>query len=152
MEERRAALTGLTRKYGQDIATVLAWAEESSARLTELEGDDERIGELTAERDALRSELSVLAQALTDARTAAAALFAQAVTAELASLAMPHARVSFDIRQTESADEADGVEVGGRAVVYGPHGVDEVELLLAPTRAPSPGRSPRARPAVSCRG
>ncbi|MFE4373715.1 DNA repair protein RecN [Streptomyces sp. NPDC056835] len=139
VEERRAALTGLTRKYGQDIATVLAWAEESSARLTELEGDDERIGELTAERDALRSELSALAQALTDARTAAAALFAQAVTAELASLAMPHARVSFDIRQTESADEADGVEVGGRSVVYGPHGVDEVELLLAP----HPGAQPR---------
>ncbi|MFE2495319.1 DNA repair protein RecN [Streptomyces scopuliridis] len=139
VEERRAALTGLTRKYGRDIATVLAWAEESSARLTELEGDDERIGELTAERDALRSELSVLAQALTDARTAAAALFAQAVTAELASLAMPHARVSFDIRQTESADEADGVEVGGRSVVYGPHGVDEVELLLAP----HPGAQPR---------
>ncbi|MFE2748115.1 DNA repair protein RecN [Streptomyces scopuliridis] len=139
VEERRAALTGLTRKYGRDIATVLAWAEESSARLTELEGDDERIGELTAERDALRSELSVLAQALTDARTVAAALFAQAVTAELASLAMPHARVSFDIRQTESADEADGVEVGGRSVVYGPHGVDEVELLLAP----HPGAQPR---------
>ncbi|MFE3144997.1 DNA repair protein RecN [Streptomyces scopuliridis] len=139
VEERRAALTGLTRKYGRDIATVLAWAEESSTRLTELEGDDERIGELTAERDALRSELSVLAQALTDARTAAAALFAQAVTAELASLAMPHARVSFDIRQTESADEADGVEVGGRSVVYGPHGVDEVELLLAP----HPGAQPR---------
>ncbi|MFE7570122.1 DNA repair protein RecN [Streptomyces sp. NPDC057539] len=139
VEERRAALSGLTRKYGRDIATVLAWAEESSARLTELEGDDERIGELTAERDALRSELSALAQELTDARTAAAALFAQAVTAELASLAMPHARVSFDIRQTESADEADGVEVDGRSVVYGPHGVDEVELLLAP----HPGAQPR---------
>ncbi|MCL7379355.1 DNA repair protein RecN [Streptomyces sp. 35G-GA-8] len=139
VEERRAALSGLTRKYGQDIATVLAWAEESSARLTELEGDDERIGELTAERDALRSELSALAQELTDARTAAAALFAGAVTAELASLAMPHARVSFDIRQTESADEADGVEVDGRSVMYGPHGVDEVELLLAP----HPGAQPR---------
>ncbi|MFF7896800.1 DNA repair protein RecN [Streptomyces sp. NPDC007907] len=136
VEERRAALTGLTRKYGEDIAAVLAWAEQSAARLTELEGDDERIGELTAERDALRSELGGLAQALTDARTEAAERFAAAVTAELASLAMPHARVSFDIRQTE---DPDGVEVGGRPVAYGPAGADEVELLLAP----HPGAPPR---------
>ncbi|MET9655335.1 MULTISPECIES: DNA repair protein RecN [unclassified Streptomyces] len=139
VEERRAALTQLTRKYGADVAGVLAWAEESAGRLTELDGDDERIGELTAERDELRTGLSALAQALTDARTEAAARFAEAVTAELASLAMPHARVSFDIRQTETTDEAAGVEVGGRSVLYGPSGADEVELLLAP----HPGAPPR---------
>ncbi|KPI22915.1 DNA repair protein RecN [Actinobacteria bacterium OK074] len=136
VEERRAALTALTRKYGSDVASVLAWAEESAARLTELDGDDERIGELTAERDALRAELGGLAQALTDARTEAAERFAAAVTAELASLAMPHARVSFELRQTE---DPEGVEVGGRTVAYGPSGVDEVELLLAP----HPGAPPR---------
>jgi len=129
VEERRAALTALTRKYGPDVNSVLAWAEQGAARLTELDGDDGRIGELTAERDALRAELGGLAQALTDARTDAAGRFAAAVTAELASLAMPHARVSFDIRQTE---DPQGVEVDGRAVAYGPAGVDEVELLLAP--------------------
>ncbi|MFE3590641.1 DNA repair protein RecN [Streptomyces niveus] len=136
VEERRASLTGLTRKYGQDIDGVLAWAEESAARLTELEGDDDRIGELTAEHTTLLGELSTLAQALTDARTEAAARFAEAVTAELASLAMPHARVSFDVTQTE---DPDGVEVDGRAVAYGPSGADEVELLLAP----HPGAQPR---------
>ncbi|MEU7326889.1 DNA repair protein RecN [Streptomyces griseoviridis] len=139
VEERRAALGALTRKYGDDIASVLAWAEESAARLTELDGDDERIGELTAERDTLRAELSLHAQALTDARTETAERFAAAVTAELASLAMPHARVSFDIRQTETTEEAAGIEVGGRTVAYGPSGADEVELLLAP----HPGAPPR---------
>ncbi|WP_327722450.1 DNA repair protein RecN [Streptomyces sp. NBC_00490] len=136
VEERRAALTALTRKYGEDVAAVLAWAEQGAARLTELDGDDERIDELTAERDALRAELGGLAQALTDARVEAASRFAAAVTAELASLAMPHARVSFDIRQ---AEDPEGVEVGGRAVAYGPSGADEVELLLAP----HPGAPPR---------
>ncbi|WP_448320102.1 DNA repair protein RecN [Streptomyces sp. CO7] len=129
VEERRAALTALTRKYGEDVAAVLAWAEQSAARLTELEGDDDRVGDLTAERDALRAELGTLAQQLTDARTEAAERFAAAVTEELASLAMPHARVSFSVRQTE---DPEGVEVGGRTVSYGPAGVDEVELLLAP--------------------
>jgi DNA repair protein RecN (Recombination protein N) len=136
VEERRAALGSLTRKYGEDVSAVLAWAEHSAARLTELDSDDERIGELTAERDALRTELGGLAQALTDARTEAAERFAAAVTAELASLAMPHARVSFAIRQTE---DPEGVEVGGRTVAYGPAGADEVELLLAP----HPGAPPR---------
>ncbi|MGY0022980.1 DNA repair protein RecN [Streptomyces sp. cg35] len=138
VEERRAALTQLTRKYGEDIASVLAWAESSAARLLELDGDDERIGELTAELASLRGELGSLAQELTNARTEAASRFAAAVTDELASLAMPHARVSFDIRQTET-DAADGVEVDGRTVACGPSGVDEVELLLAP----HPGAPPR---------
>ncbi|WP_327407337.1 DNA repair protein RecN [Streptomyces sp. NBC_01288] len=136
VEERRAALNALTRKYGADITAVLAYAEQGASRLTELDGDDERIDELTDERDALRGELGGLAQALTDARTEAAERFAAAVTAELASLAMPHARVSFEIRQTE---DPEGVEVGGRTVAYGPSGVDEVELLLAP----HPGAPPR---------
>ncbi|MEU3712292.1 DNA repair protein RecN [Streptomyces catenulae] len=139
VEERRAALTHLTRKYGEDIDAVLAWSQESAARLAELDGDDDRITELTEERDALRGELGALAQELTDARTAAAARFAADVTAELAELAMPHARVSVDIRQTEAVEESDGVEVGGRSVVYGPSGADEVELLLAP----HPGAPPR---------
>ncbi|MFF3545255.1 DNA repair protein RecN [Streptomyces platensis] len=139
VEERRAALNHLTRKYGQDIAAVLAWAEESAARLAELDGDDDRIGELTVERDALRTELGELAQTLTDARTESAKRFADAVTAELAELAMPHARVTVEIRQTEVAEDADGIEVGGRMVAYGPAGADEVELLLAP----HPGAPPR---------
>ncbi|MBT2404181.1 MULTISPECIES: DNA repair protein RecN [unclassified Streptomyces] len=145
VEERRAALTQLTRKYGEaaaagtggsTVASVLEWAERGSARLLELDGDDERITELTAERDGLRAELSLLAQALTDARVEAATRFASAVTEELASLAMPHARVTIDIRQ---AEDPDGVEVDGRRVAYGPSGADEVELLLAP----HPGAQPR---------
>ncbi|MWA10184.1 DNA repair protein RecN [Streptomyces sp. BA2] len=139
VEERRAALTQLTRKYGSDIDAVLAWAQEGAARLTELEGDDDRLEELTAERDALRSELAGLAQALTDARQEAASRFAAAVTEELASLAMPHARVTIDITATEVPEGADGVPVDGRLVAYGPAGVDEVELLLAP----HPGAPPR---------
>ncbi|WP_078622435.1 DNA repair protein RecN [Streptomyces sp. NRRL S-244] len=136
VEERRAALTQLTRKYGDSIDSVLEWAERGSVRLLELDGDDERITELTAERDGLRAELSLLAQALTDARVEAATRFASAVTEELASLAMPHARVTIDIRQVE---DPEGVEVDGRPVAYGPSGTDEVELLLAP----HPGAQPR---------
>jgi DNA repair protein RecN (Recombination protein N) len=132
VEERRAVLGHLVRKYGEHIDAVLAWGEDSAARLTELEGDDDRIAELTAERDGLRAELGGLAQHLTDGRREAADRFAAAVTAELAELAMPHARVTVALRQTEPADPAAGIEVDGRPVAYGPTGADEVELQLAP--------------------
>ncbi|MCE4947015.1 MULTISPECIES: DNA repair protein RecN [Streptomyces] len=145
VEERRATLNHLTRKYGEygkDTTAVLAWSEQSAARLAELDGDDDRITELAAERDGLRAELGELAQQLTDARTASAEHFAAAVTTELGELAMPHARVSVAIRQTElpeDADDADGIEVNGRSVAYGPAGADEVEILMAP----HPGAPPR---------
>jgi DNA repair protein RecN (Recombination protein N) len=142
VEERRSVLGHLIRKYGehgQDTDAVLAWAEASAARLGELDGDDDRITALTAERDTLRAELSALAQELSDARAAAADRFAAAVTAELAELAMPHARVTVALRQTEAPEPEHGVDVGGRAVLFGPTGADEVELLLAP----HPGTPPR---------
>ncbi|MFJ5678778.1 DNA repair protein RecN [Streptomyces sp. NPDC093097] len=139
VEERRAALTHLTRKYGEDLTAVLAWSEQSAARLAELDGDDDKITELAAEHDALRAELGELAQQLTDARAASAERFAAAVTTELGELAMPHARVSVALHQTEVPEDADGIEVGGRTVAYGPAGADEVEILLAP----HPGAPPR---------
>jgi DNA repair protein RecN (Recombination protein N) len=138
VEERRAVLGHLVRKYGTDegaaggVDAVLAWGERGAVRLTELDGDDERITELAAERDGLRAELGDLAQALTDARGGAAERFAAAVTTELAELAMPHARIAVAIRQSEAGDPAAGIEVGGRAVLYGPTGADDVELQLAP--------------------
>ncbi|MBY8884647.1 DNA repair protein RecN [Streptomyces sp. PTM05] len=139
VEERRSVLAQLTRKYdesGEGVAAVLAWAEQGAARLADLDGDDERIDALTAERDELRAELASLAGRLTDARTKAAARFADAVTAELAELAMPHARITVEIGQT---DDEDGIGIDGRTVAFGPYGADEVELHLAP----HPGAPPR---------
>jgi DNA repair protein RecN (Recombination protein N) len=126
-QERQAVLNSLTRRYGEDLDAVLAWAKQAEARLAELDGDDETIAQLTLEREQLESSLGTLAAELTTARTKAAAALSQAVTAELKDLAMPHAEVV--------------AAVGSRAD-FGPDGLDEVDLLLAP----NPG-SP-ARPLV----
>ena len=58
VSERRAALTALTRKYGDTIDEVLAWSEQSSRRLLELDNTDERLDELRALRTRLRAELA----------------------------------------------------------------------------------------------
>jgi DNA repair protein RecN (Recombination protein N) len=115
VSERRAALTALTRKYGESIDEVLAWAEQSSTRLLDLDSTDEHIEQLSAEQEVLRAELAEAAGALTAARTEAAGRLSTQVTAELALLAMPDARVEIAVTPTDP----------------GPSGADEISFLLA---------------------
>jgi DNA repair protein RecN (Recombination protein N) len=142
VSERRAALTALTRKYGDTIDEVLAWAERSAARLLDLDHTDERIEELRADRAGLRRDLAVAAAALTAARTDAAARLGEEVTAELALLAMPHARLTIEVRQNEVPEpgpDAHGpLLVDGRWLRYTASGTDEVELMLAANTGAEP--------------
>ena len=78
VSERRAALTALTRKYGDTIDEVLGWAEQSSARLLELDDTDGKIERLREEAASVRADLAAAATELTDARTKAAARLARA--------------------------------------------------------------------------
>jgi DNA repair protein RecN (Recombination protein N) len=144
VSERRAALLGLTRKYGETIDEVLAWAEASSARLLELDGTDDTIAALDARRRELRARLAEVALQLSERRSEAAARLAHEVSEELTLLAMPHARLTVAVTQAEVAAPADGelpadaLLVGERWVRFGRHGVDEVELLLAANTGSEP--------------
>lgn len=143
VSERRAALTALTRKYGDTIDEVLAWAAQSAQRLFELDGTDDRIIELQALQQQLREELAEAAAALSAARTEAAGRLADAVTAELALLAMPHARLTIEVRQHE-LPAPDGITRGAplkvrkRWLRFTASGIDEVELLLAANTGSDP--------------
>jgi DNA repair protein RecN (Recombination protein N) len=141
VSERRAALTALTRKYGDTIDDVLAWAEQSSRRLLELDSTDERIEQLHARRTELREELTERATALSTARQEAAARLGSQVSEELTLLAMPHARLTVEVTQTE-AEPSEGrrapLPVAGRWVRYSAHGLDDVELLLAANTGSEP--------------
>ncbi len=129
VQERRAELTRLIRAYGglapgppgpagaaPDLSAVLAWAKQASSRLTELEGDDDRIAGLADEEARLAAAVAELAGRLTELRRAAADSFATRVTAELTALAMPHARLAVAVIPADD---------------FGPLGADEVEIRLA---------------------
>ncbi|MDX6324183.1 MAG: repair protein RecN [Nocardioidaceae bacterium] len=138
VSERRAALGALTRKYGATVDEVLAWAADSAQRVLDLDDTDTVIERLAARRDALLDQLAEVGHALTVARETAATALAEAVTAELHALAMPHARVAVavtqtPVAQTRSPDDASApaVTVGGRLLRMTTTGLDEVELLLA---------------------
>lgn len=132
VEERRAALRGLTRKYAEDVHAVLAWAAVAEERLAGLDTSEEVLAALGAERDAAQAELAGLAGALSEARTNAAVRFSEAVTAELAGLAMAQAEVTARVHHRPAADGHPSLQVGGRQVAVTADGIDEVELLLRP--------------------
>ena len=115
VSERRAALSALTRKYGDTVDDVLAWAETSAARLLELDGTDDRIEALRAEQAELTASLTEAAERLSAARAAAAGRLSTQVTEELGLLAMPDA--TFEITLTRTGFTASGS--------------DEVEFQLA---------------------
>jgi DNA repair protein RecN (Recombination protein N) len=132
VQERRATLAGLARQYGPGHDDVLAWSERALRRLTELEGADDRIEELTTERDALGATLLDLALRLSRARADAAQRLGELVSTELHHLSMPHARLEVAVRFPDPIDLAH----------LGPDGADEVEMLLsASTGAPARRRA-----------
>jgi DNA repair protein RecN (Recombination protein N) len=121
VQQRRADLAALTRKYGDTVDDVLAWGREASARLHLLLTADDRLEELDSRVEELRLELTERAAALTSARHAAASELAARVTAELVHLSMGKARVVVEVRPRGS----------GADPAYARTGVDEVEIQLA---------------------
>ncbi|MGO8729613.1 MAG: DNA repair protein RecN [Streptosporangiaceae bacterium] len=131
VQERRAELARLIRAYGAlapardlpdggaqggDLAAVLSWAKSAALRLVELDSTDERIAALGEQEAALAATVAELAAQLTASRREVAGRFAAEVTAELAALAMPHARLDVAVAPARE---------------LGPHGGDEVEIRLA---------------------
>jgi DNA repair protein RecN (Recombination protein N) len=130
---RQAELKRLTRKYAADIDGVLAWAQQARQRLADLDTSDEAIAALAARCDELATELAQRASVLTAARAVAARGLGDAVTAELAGLAMGQAQLSVAVSPALAGDgDEAALTVAGARLRVGPDGADEVELRLAP--------------------
>ena len=129
---RQADLKQLTRRYAADVDGVLVWAEQAQQRLVELDTSDEALAALDKRRVELADELAGHAARLSAVRQDAAQRLAGAVTAELAGLAMPDARLRAVVARREAtADAENALNVAGSWLLTGPDGVDEVELRLA---------------------
>jgi len=130
VQNRRAELTRLQRKYGDTADDVLAWAKDSAARLTELEGVDDRVDGLQARLQALRDELTASAGEVSAAREVAAADFGTRVTTELSHLAMGKALVQVCVSRRPDPDGL-SIVTEPEPVRFSRHGVDDVEIMLA---------------------
>ncbi len=116
---RRSQLQGLLRKYGATVDEVLAWSAEQARRLSSLTSSEERMAELVALDTSLSESLTTDAAVLTGLRSAAASRVATAVHSELSALAMPYARLVFELAPLRE---------------LGPHGADSVALLFSANR------------------
>jgi DNA repair protein RecN (Recombination protein N) len=120
VEERRQAISALKRRYGPELDDVLAWWAAAEESVSAVDGADARVGELTAEVEALRTRVVSGAAELTAQRGAAGERLGSAVTAELHDLAMPDAAIAVEIGTRSDPEE------------YTADGADTVTMLLTP--------------------
>lgn len=123
-QSRLAELNRLKKLYGPDLNDVVQWAEEQRPRLEELHGDTDRIEYLTEQEAELTAQLRQDGAALTTLRQQAGQTLGERVTEELHGLLMPTAQFTVSVQATDQP---------------GPHGFDEISLLLQP----HPGAEPR---------
>ncbi len=138
VEERLDLIHNLIRKYGDDLATVLKFADQAKKELEEITTADERIAELEIEERSLLERLATEGQELSRARRAAAERLSIALEDELAELRMEQARfdVSFNFRP-----DPEGLLIkDGQKVAFDSSGLDQIEFLVAPN--PGEGLKP----------
>ncbi|MBC6435549.1 DNA repair protein RecN [Nostoc sp. HG1] len=123
VQQRRAALSTLTRKYGPTVGEVLAYRESGSVRLLELDQDSDRIDELEREVERARERAKELAAQLSEVRTRRAGELSARVTAELNALAMGNSTVTIDVTKRDELTA---------------FGVDQVAFLLEPHAGAEP--------------
>jgi DNA repair protein RecN (Recombination protein N) len=124
VQDRIHQIVQLKKKYGESIETILAFAAQADEQLQSLGSFEERLTSLRATADALRRDLGEAGTQLSRARRAAAPKLATQVTGELAQLGMAAARV---VAQLTPVPEP------------GPHGMEELELLIST----NPGEEPK---------
>jgi DNA repair protein RecN (Recombination protein N) len=117
IEDRRAALARLVRKYAPSIDEVLVWTENARVRFDELQDDSTRIEALDAEVVRVEAELRKQAASITKIRTKAAKDLSARVSSELTALAMADATLKIT------------VDAAGQLT---PYGGDEISFLLQP--------------------
>ncbi len=138
VEERLDLINTLKRKYGNAIEAVLAYAEEAHQQLDAIAHAGERIAELEEAEQALLRKLSGAAQALSQARHAAAERLAKSIEVELDDLSMAEARFAVDF-QTRPDPQGLPLPDGSRLAFDG-SGFDRAEFLVAPN--PGEGLKP----------
>ncbi|MGN6751973.1 MAG: DNA repair protein RecN [Intrasporangium sp.] len=136
VQERRAALTTLTRKYGETVDEVLEWTREAAGRLDELMTADDRVALLTEQVSSLEAELLDLSLELSECRGQAATRFGTRVSEELRHLAM--GRAELVVQVTRRTDPEGSELQSGERVRLSRTGIDDVDILLAANAGAAP--------------
>lgn len=124
VQQRRAELGLLMRKYGPTLEDVVAFHESAGQKLLDLDSSDEQIEALKADLEQQEQALTRKASALSTARLIAAEKLAKAVTEELSGLAMSGSSLIVEVKPTGE---------------LGAYGADSISIQLSAY----PGAEPR---------
>ncbi|MGA8361012.1 MAG: AAA family ATPase [Candidatus Dormiibacterota bacterium] len=131
VEERLDMLARVTRRHGS-LDSALAELDRATTLVSSVDGEAGAIETLEAVAEVRRVEAGAAAAHLSALRASASRRLERAVTAELRSLELPHAR--FRVVLTRNLDGG-GVDTGdGTPLRCGPSGIDEIDFRLAPNR------------------
>ena len=126
LQERKSAINSLIKKYGEGSDREIAYSQiilraaESTSRIIDLEGGEDRIAELENQLQVIFSDLQEQSRELTLKRGEAALDLQEKISSELRTLSMSHASVSIEVSSGagESIDD------------YNSTGLDELTLLF----------------------
>lgn len=121
IESRLDLISSLKRKYGKNIAEILAFRDKSAKELELISTAEERREQLQQEYDTAKRAYDALAEELSELRRQAAIRLRDRILPELNDLGMPHA-----------AFEAAFERLNGE--LPGANGIDSVEFLLSTNR------------------
>ncbi len=119
LEGRLDQLHRLKRKYGGSEGEMLAFLDDCRRQLDQIQGSDQRMQQLQEELDGALAQAGQAAQALSQARRAAAGGLEERIGQELAQLDMPKVRFSVAFAPKQAQDGMDAT------------GVDEVRFLMS---------------------
>lgn len=130
VEERLDLIHNLTRKYGDSIQDVLAYAEQARIELESITQAGERIEELEKQVSQEQTTVAKEGIALSKIRYKVAKKLEKELETELADLRMPHSRFKVDF---QLRPDPDGILLeDGRTVKFDVNGLERVEFLIAP--------------------
>jgi len=119
VEDRLAAIERLKRKYGPELADVLARQAALRDELAALGASEERVAVLEAEERSTRDHFLQRARTLSGLRHEAAKGLSESLVGTLSDLAMPHARLEVVVSPTDRPDS------------WTREGIDTVEFLFS---------------------
>jgi DNA repair protein RecN (Recombination protein N) len=143
LEERLDLIHSLKRKYGVNIAEIIAFGDEAKKKLQALESRDEELARLNAELQKLDAEIAKAGQALSAKRKKIIPQLSKAVSKQLEDLGFKQSKfdvainsVGAEVTRLKSENGAQKKETSQSLLTSTPTikqtGLDDVEFQFAP--------------------
>jgi DNA repair protein RecN (Recombination protein N) len=142
IEERLNLIHSLKRKYGATVSEVIAFGEQSRAKLQSLEQRDVELGRISATLQAIEAELWRAGQALSAKRRKLIPQLSKSASKQLADLGFKQSRLDIALTTLDASDRTSPVSR------FTFQGLDTIEFQFAP----NPGEPARPLRAIASSG